>query len=151
MVHWEIAPQTNKELQSFTIILEYWRWFREMCLRLYGVSGLPETFGEQDGAIHEHRWVDPEEDWTAPPPEYNHDWRTQEIRWVCEGYRVSFTRNEDIYSHYLRFEIKSPIDGEPTTLIKLRLSQFSKGEAVLQDTEDRMAVWEKALRALTES
>lgn len=146
MKHWEIAPQKTKTLGELEGILGYWRWFRERCARFYAIEGLPETFGENDGEIHEHNWVDPEEDWTAPPPEYNYDWRTQELRWEEKGYTISFLRNDDTYSQYIRFEIKN----EPGVYIKLRLSQRGKGEAELKDTEEKIALWEKDIRALTE-
>jgi hypothetical protein len=149
MKHWEIAPQTSKTLQDFTTILQHWQWFRERCLRFHGVEGLPETFGEQDGTIQQHQWVDPEEDWTAPPPEYNHDWRTQDLLWYHGAYCVSFTRNDDIYTNSIRFELKNPAEGDPTIYIKLRLSQHSKGEAILQGTPEHMTAWENEIRLLT--
>jgi hypothetical protein len=148
MKHWEIAPQTNKTLQDFTKMLQYWQWFRERCLYFHGVEGLPETFGEQDGTIQQHQWVDPEEHWVTAP-EYNYDWRTQSLTWESKGYRVSFTRNDELGMHYIRFELRSPTDGEPTTFIKLRLSQDSKGEAILQDTAERIADWENEILLLT--
>jgi hypothetical protein len=150
MKHWELAPQTNKDLQNFTTILRYWQWFRERCLYFHGVEGLPETFGEQDGTIQQNQWVDPEDHWVTAP-EYNYDWRTQNLTWESKGYRVSFTRNDEIGMHYIRFELRSPTDGEPNTLIKLRLSQDSKGEAILQDTAERITAWENEILLLTSS
>ena len=150
MKHWEIAPQTNKNLQNLTTILQYWQWFRERCLYFHGVEGLPETFGEQDGTIQQNQWVDPEDHWVTAP-EYNYDWRTQSLVWESKGHRVSFTRNDEIGMHYIRFELRSPTEGEPTIHIKLRLSQDSKGEAILQDTEARITAWENEILLLTSS
>jgi hypothetical protein len=122
-----------------------WQWFRERCIQIYKIDGLPETFGENDGKIIERKWVDPEEDWTAPPPEYNYDWRTQDLSWKSGGFTVSFTRNDDIHSRYIRFELI----GEGIQ-VKLRLSEWSKGEAAIQDSEETTALWEREIRALTE-
>jgi hypothetical protein len=150
MKHWEIAPQEDEALQDANTILLYWRWFRARCIRFYGVEGLPETFSEQDGTIQQHEWVDPEEHWVTAP-EYNYDWRTQSLTWESKGYRVSFTRNDELGMHYIRFELRSPTEGEPAMLIKLRLSQHSKGEAILQDTAERMTTWEHEILLLTSS
>ena len=150
MKHWEIAPQTNKDLQNFSTMLRYWQWFRERCLRFHGVEGLPETFGEQDGRIQQNQWVDPEDYWVTAP-EYNYDWRTQSLVWENKGHRVSFTRNDEIGMHFIRFELQRPSEGEPIIYIKLRLSQDSKGEIMLQDTEARITAWENEIQLLTSS
>lgn len=141
----ELPPQRRRDLSDFHQVLALWQWFRARCVEIHGATDLPEAFGESDGEVQSHAWVDPE-DWCAPPPEYNYDWRTQELQWRSPHTLVIFRLNQDIHMNYVLLSVSDlGADARPRTAFKVRVSQHSHGEATLDGPDDTIARWEQAL------
>jgi hypothetical protein len=120
-----------------------WKWFRELLERHYGLGGLPESFGADEGELSVIKRVDEDDSrFDLVAPEYNYNSRSQTLRFQQGPHAVEVLVSLSDVGDFFHFDYGER--GQPLAQVHYFAAQHAC-YLDLDDSTQRFSDWEAAV------